>query len=175
VSLWWVFSFLIAERLLELCIAERNRRVMLARGGREFFPETYKHIATLHLLFMLSLIIETAPWYIPLNMLTGLGLIAVILLQAGRYWCIASLGPFWNTRIIVLPGAKVLCRGPYRFMRHPNYLVVTLEFLVIPLLMRAPITLVLFSLINLVVLRQRIRLEEEVLRDQTNYREAFQL
>jgi methyltransferase len=174
-SLLWVFSFLIVERLLELCIGERNKRSIMARGGREFFPETYKSMVIFHLLFMLSLIIESAPWYIPLNMLTGLCLIAVILLQTGRYWCIVSLGSFWNTRIIVLPGAKVLCRGPYRFMRHPNYLVVALEFLVIPLLMRAPVTLVLFSLANLVVLRQRIRLEERALRDQTNYQEAFQL
>jgi methyltransferase len=86
-----------------------------------------------------------------------------------RYWCILTLGVFWNTRILVLPGAAAVRRGPYRFLRHPNYLVVTLEFALLPLLMRAPFTLVVFSLANLAVLRRRIRFEEQALREETDW------
>ena len=173
-SFWWIFSLLIIERLTELIIAERNKRAVIAQGGREFFSETYKVMVVMHFLFMISLVIESAPWSIPLDLLTILCLSAIILLQFGRYWCIWSLGRFWNTRIIVLPGAKAIRRGPYRFIRHPNYLVVTLEFIVIPLLMRTPVTLVIFSLVNLMVLRRRIRLEEKALQDQTDYGQVFQ-
>jgi methyltransferase len=110
---------------------------------------------------------------VPLDSLTLFCLIFLIFLQGLRYWCIVSLGEYWNTRIILVPDAETRRRGPYRFLRHPNYLAVTLEFAVIPLLMRAPLTLVVFSLANLVVLRQRIRLEEEALREFTDYGERF--
>ena len=172
-SLWWIFGFYFGERLFELLIAGRNRRRMEARGGREFHPESYRTIVLLHTLFFASLLAESFPWRAPLDSLTLFCLIFLILLQGLRYWCIVSLGDYWNTRIILVPGAEARRRGPYRFLRHPNYLVVTLEFAVIPLLMRAPLTLVVFSLANLVVLRQRIRLEEEALREFTDYGERF--
>jgi methyltransferase len=98
------------------------------------------------------------------------GLVAVTTL---RYASIATLGERWTTRIVSLPGSKVVRAGPYRFFRHPNYLVIALEFLLFPLLLRAPFTLVAFSLANLPVLRQRIRLEEKVLRETTDYGEKF--
>ena len=174
-SLWWVFTFLIAERLVELGIAERNKKRLLARGGREYHAETYPPMVAMHLLFLLALILESAPWHVPLNLLTLTCLISLILLQFGRYWCIVSLGEYWNTRIIVVAGADVIRNGPYRLLRHPNYLVVTLEFIVIPILMRAPFTLLIFFLANLILLRQRIRLEEQTLQGLTDYRTAFQL
>jgi methyltransferase len=172
-SLWWIFGFYFGERLLELLLARRNRRRLVARGGREFHPESYRTIVLLHTLFFASLLAESFPWRVPLDSLTLLCLIFLVFLQGLRYWCIVSLGEFWNTRIILIPGAEARRRGPYRFLRHPNYLAVTLEFAVIPLLMRAPLTLVVFSLANLVVLRQRIRLEEEALREFTDYGERF--
>ena len=86
-----------------------------------------------------------------------------VLLMIIRYWCILSLGPYWNTRIIVVPRQAQIKRGPYRWLRHPNYLVVSLEFILIPLLLRAPWTLCIFSLVNLIVLRQRIALEQRAL------------
>jgi methyltransferase len=172
-SLWWIFALLITQRLSELWIAERNKQALLARGGREFFAETYRSMIALHLLFLLSLVLESFPWHVPLNNLTFVGLFAITLLQACRYWCIVSLGIYWNTRIIVQPGAKVIRCGPYRYIRHPNYLVVGMEFIAIPLVMRAPVTLVLFSLMNLIVLRQRIRHEERALRENTDYGKTF--
>jgi methyltransferase len=162
-SLWWIFAFYLAERGLELLIARRNRRRLLARGGVEVHPETYRAIVWLHSLFFVALLIESRPWTVPFDALTLFCLVALALLQVLRYACIAALGEFWNTRIIVLPGANPVRRGPYRLLKHPNYLVVTLEFALIPLLMRAPFTLLVFSLLNLAVLRRRIALEEQAL------------
>ncbi|NIQ94183.1 MAG: hypothetical protein GWN87_08215, partial [Desulfuromonadales bacterium] len=96
-----------------------------------------------------------------------------VLLQIGRYWCMWALGACWNTRIIVVPGSVPVRRGPYRFVRHPNYLLVTAEFLVLPLLLRAPVTLVVFFAANLMLLRRRVRLEETVLRRETEYSRVF--
>jgi len=173
VSLLWVFAFYFAERGFELWLARRNRRIILARGGLEFYPESFREMVWLHTLFFAALLIESHPWHIPFDRLTLGGLVALAVLMALRYWCIASLGVFWNTRIVVLPGAKVVRRGPYRFLKHPNYLVVTLEIALLPLLMRAPLTLLVFSLANLGVLRRRIRLEEQALQEQTDYRQTF--
>lgn len=172
-SLWWVFAFYFAERLFELWLARRNRRILLARGGKEFSPETYRTIVALHGLFFAALIAESFPWRVPLDSLTFFCLALLALLMAVRYWCIASLGVYWNTRILFVPGARVVRKGPYRLMKHPNYLAVTLEIAVLPLLARAPLTLAVFSLLNLAVLRQRIRLEEEALREFTDYGERF--
>ncbi len=172
-SLWWLFAILAEQRLVELRLAARNRARLLARGGREFYPESYRNIFCLHLLFYLALLLESYPWRIPFDLLTWLTLAVLVLLQLLRYWCIVSLGDFWNTRIILLPGGQVVRKGPYRFLRHPNYLVVILEFFCIPLLARAPLTLLIFSLVNLVLLRQRIRLEERALAAHTDYRQRY--
>ena len=163
-SLWWIFAFYGLERVIELVIARRNRHRLLARGGREYAPDSFKIIVGLHLFFFAVLISESHPWQVPLDNLTWFCLAALILVQGLRYWCIVTLGDFWNTRIIVVPGAGRIDRGPYRFLRHPNYLAVTLEFALLPLLARTPVTLFVFSLANLVILRQRISLEEEALR-----------
>jgi methyltransferase len=168
-SLWWVFAFYFAERLFEIWLAARNRRRLLACGGREFFPETFKELVLLHSLFFAALLGESWPWRVPLDHITLFCLAALALLMGLRYWCILSLGVFWNTRILALPGAMAVRRGPYRLLKHPNYLVVTLEFALLPLLMRAPATLVVFSLANLAVLRRRIRFEERALREETDW------
>ena len=172
-SLLWLFSLLVAERLFELRLAAKNRRILFQRGGREFFPESFRMIFLMHLLFMVCLVVESYPWLITFDALTVACLAAVLLLQLVRYWCVLSLKEYWNTKIILVPGDKVVRRGPYRFLRHPNYLVVTLEFLILPLLARAPLTLVIFSIANLFVLRQRITLEEKALREHTDYDQHF--
>lgn len=165
----WIYLLLIVQRLTELALAARNRKLALARGGVEYHPETYKKFIWLHSLFLASLLLESYPWQLPLDLLTWFCLALFGLLQLFRYWCIRSLGRQWNTRIIVIPGASLSRRGPYRFLRHPNYQVVTLELAVVPLLARAPFTLVVFSLANLVLLRQRIRLEEAALREHADF------
>lgn len=172
-SFAWVFAFVILQRVLELGLCRRNRRVLYARGGKEFFPETYPVMVGLHVLFLLALFLESHPWRVPLDALTFGCLAALLPVTGMRYWAIASLGENWTTRIVVVPGEPVKRAGPYRFLRHPNYLVLVLEFFLIPLLLRAPVTLVVFSLANLLALRQRIRLEEDALRDFTDYEEKF--
>jgi methyltransferase len=172
-SFGWLFAILILQRVLELLLCRRNRRALHARGGKEFHRETYPVVVALHVLFLLSLSIESYPWRIPLDLLT-FGCLAALLPVTGlRYWAIASLGENWTTRIVVVPGEPVKRSGPYRFLRHPNYLVMVLEFILIPLLLRAPVTLVVFSLCNMWVLRLRIRLEEKALRDHTDYEDKF--
>ena len=172
-SLLWVLLLLLVERLFEMRLAEKNRRILFQRGGKEFFPESYRMIFWMHLLFMICLVIESYPWFIAFDKLTVACLVGVLCLQFIRYWCVFSLKEYWNTRIILVPGDKVVRRGPYRFIRHPNYMVVTLEFFILPLLARAPLTLLIFSITNLFVLRQRITLEEQVLREHTDYNQHF--
>jgi methyltransferase len=173
VSMAWVVPALIAQRLLELRLSARNRRQLLSRGGKEFRPETYRTMVALHTLFLFSLALESYPWRVPMDFRTTGCLAALAAVTFLRYWAIASLGEYWNTRVVVVPGARVVRSGPYRFLRHPNYLVIVLEFLILPLLMRAPATLLFFSLANLAVLRQRIRIEEEALRRDTDYADRF--
>jgi len=163
ISLAWVAPVVATQRLGELWLCRRNRLRLLARGGREVRPDTYRTMVALHALFLLFLSIESYPWRVPADILTWGCLAALGVVTALRYWAISSLGEYWNTRIVVVRGTKLVRTGPYRFLRHPNYLVIVLEFLLLPLLMRAPVTLVLFSLANLAALRQRIRIEETAL------------
>jgi methyltransferase len=172
-SLLWVFAYLFMERLFELLLSRRHCHALAARGGREFYPETFPRMVALHTMFLLALFVESHPWHVPLDRFTLTLLSLLVLLQGMRYWCIASLGEYWNTRIVLVPGGKVKKTGPYRLLSHPNYLVVTLEFLLLPLLMHAPITLVVFFPANLLIVRQRIRLEEQALREFTDYNVQF--
>ncbi|ERI09841.1 isoprenylcysteine carboxyl methyltransferase family protein [Aneurinibacillus aneurinilyticus] len=164
-----VFILLIAQRLLELRVAKRNQAWMEGRGGVEIGKEHYMWIVMLHIGFFLSLWIETATRGYPV--LDWWPFIACVLLivQFIRYWAITSLGPYWNTRIIFVPGAHVVKRGPYRFMRHPNYMAVILELALIPLLFEAYVTLGLFSMLNAWMLLYRIRVEECGLAKYTDY------
>jgi len=168
ISLGWVAPIVAAQRLAELWLCRRNRRRLLARGGREIRPDTYGTMVALHTLFLLSLSWESYPWRVAADIRTWACLAALAAVTTLRYWAIASLGGYWNTRVVVVPGTRIVRTGPYRLLRHPNYLAIVLEFLLLPLLMRAPVTLVLFSLANLAALRQRIRIEEEALRDATD-------
>ncbi len=173
VSFAWVVPVLVVQRLTELYVSRKHVRALCARGGREYHAETFPVMAALHVLFIVSLAVESYPWRLPLNAFTWGCLAALALVTAGRYWVIASLGENWTVRIVVISGEPVKKKGPYRVLRHPNYLLIVLEFLLIPLLMRAPITLVVFSLANVIVLRTRIRLEESVLRELTDYGKKF--
>ena len=172
-SFAWILAVLFLQRMGELALCRRNRRALIAQGGKEFYPETYPIMVALHTFFFLSLAWESYPWRVPVDTRTIACLAGLVAVTILRYASIATLGGRWTTRIVIVPGSKIARRGPYRFFRHPNYLVIVLEFLLFPLLLRAPFTLVAFSLANLPVLRQRIRLEEEVLRETTDYGERF--
>lgn len=165
ISLAWVAPAVAAQRLGELWLCRRNRLRLLARGGREVRHDTYKAMVALHVLFLASLALESHPWRVPADTRTWGCLAALVAVTGLRYWAITSLGEYWNTRVVVVPGTHLVRTGPYRCLRHPNYLVIVLEFLLLPLLMRAPVTLVLFTLANLALLRQRIRIEEAALEE----------
>ncbi len=140
ISLAWVAPVVAAPAPLgALAAAGRNRRRLLARGGREVRPDTYRTMAALHRpLPRLPRASSRYPWRVPADVRTWACLAALAAVTALRYWAIASLGEYWNTRVVVVPGARLVRAGPYRFLRHPNYLVIVLEFLLLPLLMRAP-------------------------------------
>lgn len=172
-SLLWIFAFLVLERLFELHLSHRHLQALAQRGGKEFYPESFPRMVALHSLFLLALLWEAYPWKIAAGPLTWGLLATLVLLQGVRYWCIISLGDFWNSRIVLVPGGTTRKTGPYRLLPHPNYLVVTLEFLLLPLLMHAPYTLLVFFPLNLLILRDRIHLEEKALREFTDYNERF--
>jgi methyltransferase len=157
-----VMTFLLVQRAAELVLAERNRRWVLSRGGREFGSWHYPLIVGMHILFYISLLLEWigSP---ALSTLWPLWLALLVVAQLARIWVVTSLGRFWNTRIIVLPGFAPVRTGPYRYVRHPNYLVVVVEILIVPLMFRAWVTAAVFTLLNLILLGLRIPEEEAAL------------
>jgi methyltransferase len=155
-----VLGLVTAQRLVELLIANRNTRRLLAQGAVETGAEHYPLIVGLHAAWLIGL--WALAWDRPANLLL-LGLYVV--LQALRVWTMASLGSRWTTRIITLPGAPRVRRGPYRFLPHPNYLVVAAEILLLPLVFGLAVYGVVFSLLNASVLAVRIRAESRALDD----------
>ena len=162
-----MFAFLIAilltQRLLELLLAARNRRWLLDNGGVEASRGHYRWLIIQHALFYPSLVLEATLLSPGWNPLWPLWVIVLVAAQALRVWAIVSLGRFWNTRVIVLPGSKPIAKGPYRWIRHPNYLVVVVEILAVPVLCGAYLTALCFSISNGFVLWKRIRDEERAL------------
>ena len=158
---WIILAAVVAERLAELAWSRRNERRLRARGGREQGRRHYALFPLLHGAWLLALAIHIA---LEARIEIVWPLIAVYgLLQLGRGWVLWTLGERWTTRIIVLPREALIRRGPYRFMRHPNYLIVALELAVLPLALEAwPIALVAGAL-NLALLAHRIRVENKAL------------
>lgn len=160
-----LFIFLVIQRLGELAIAQSNRRWMLERGGRETGEGHYFLFIVLHTLFFVSILIEYSVTAFSWTALSWIALTAFFILQLLRVWCLATLGRRWNTRIIVLPEEDPVRKGLYRFISHPNYIIVFFELLVIPVLFHAYISAVLFPLFHLLVLRVRIPAEERALKE----------
>jgi methyltransferase len=166
-SVWAYLGFLALlglERVLELRISERNARWALRRGGVELGREHFTPMALLHGAFLIGCAAEVVLAGRPFLPALGLAmLVAALAAQALRYWAIASLGRHWNVRVIVVPGADVVTRGPYRYLRHPNYLAVVVEGLAVPLIHGAWLTAAAFTVLNAVLLSVRIRCEEQAL------------
>lgn len=163
-----------AGRLVELRIAKRNLRSLLARGGVEAAPGHYPWMVLLHTAFLISCPLEV--WLLGRPFIPALGVPMLLLAVAAaglRLWVIRTLHGRWTTRIVVLPGVPPVTGGPYRFLRHPNYLAVITEMFALPLVHMAWLTAVVFSILNAVILRVRIRAEEEALSRMTEYEAAF--
>lgn len=156
----WLVLAVALLRLSELVYARRNTKLLLDRGGQEHGAGHYPLFVGLHATWLVAIFAAVpadAPPSLPLA-----GLFVVLL--AARFWTIASLGPFWTTRVITLPDEPLIQRGPYRFVRHPNYLIVVGEILVLPLIFGAWRIALLFSLLNAALLWQRLRVEEQALK-----------
>ncbi|MCL4244835.1 MAG: hypothetical protein KJ002_06865 [Candidatus Dadabacteria bacterium] len=154
---------IVLQRLSELMLAKRNERAVRSEGAVEYDAAGYRVIVLMHTAFLLSFTAEylllgrsLSPYWLPL-------VIVFVMAQLLRYWAIRSLGKFWNTRILIVPGEKLVTKGPYRYLRHPNYVSVVIEIAVIPLLFSCYITAAVFTALNLLALRRRIRIEESAL------------
>jgi methyltransferase len=154
-----------AQRLLELIYSRRNERRLRARGAVERGAGHYPVIVAVHTLWLGSTLVEGLLRGPEIPVLWPLPLAAFLLVQPLRYWAILSLGMNWNTRVLVLPGGKLVRSGPYRFFPHPNYVVVAVEILTFPLIFGAWITAVVFSLLNAALLYVRIRTENRALEE----------
>jgi methyltransferase len=170
---WWAayaaYLLLLAgtsvERLVELRVSARNARWAFARGGVEAGRGHFPPMVALHTALLLACALEPLLAHRPF--IAALAVPAAVLAlaaQALRWWCIATLGPRWNTRVIVVPGLPLVHRGPYRLLPHPNYVAVVLEGVVLPLVATAWVTALVFTVLNAVLLlRFRIPAEERAL------------
>ncbi|MCE7792588.1 hypothetical protein K8O68_09175 [Salipaludibacillus sp. CUR1] len=161
---WVVWIAVIVQRLVELIYAKRNERWMRARGAVEHGRSHYKWIVLVHGGFFAALLLEWLTGAGALHPFWPVFLALFIVVQGMRIWVLQSLGRFWNTKILVIPGEKRVEKGAYGKIRHPNYIIVTLELIIMPLIFQAYITLLVFTLLNaFILLYIRIPAEEKAL------------
>ena len=154
-----LLAFVTAQRLAELALARHNTRVLLNSGAKEVAPQHYPFMVALHGCWIAGL------WLLAIGRpVDAISFAVFMVLQAGRLWVIGTLKGRWTTRIIVLPGAPLVSSGPYRFMAHPNYVIVAGEIAVLPLAFGMPLYAATFSVLNAAVLYVRIKAENEALR-----------
>ncbi|MDR6611623.1 MULTISPECIES: isoprenylcysteine carboxyl methyltransferase family protein [unclassified Leifsonia] len=153
-----------AERIAELIVSTRNAKWSFARGGVEFGKGHFPPMVALHTGLLLACLAEV--WFADRPFLPWLGwpmLVLVFASQALRWWCIATLGPRWNTRVIVVRDLPLVTGGPYRWLKHPNYVAVVVEGFALPLVHTAWITALVFTVLNAWLLVVRIRCENRAL------------
>ncbi|MBU8898944.1 hypothetical protein DRW03_25500 [Corallococcus sp. H22C18031201] len=164
---WLYLGFLllvVAERVVELVLSKRNAARAFARGGVEAGQGHYPVMVAFHTSFLVACAAEAVLWARPtLGWVSGVALAGAVAGQALRYWAISTLGDRWNSRIIVVPDLPPVTGGPYRYLRHPNYVAVVMEFWCLPMIHGAWVTALVFSMGNLLLLFVRIRAEEQAL------------
>ncbi len=152
------------ERLAELVVSKRNAAWAMSRGGVEFGALHYRFMVVLHTGLLVGMVVEVwvrRPEFVPA---LGWPMLALALASQGlRWWCIATLGRQWNTRVIVVPDLEPVRRGPYRWLKHPNYVAVVVEGFALPLVYSAWITALVFTVLNAALLSVRIRVENTAL------------
>jgi methyltransferase len=153
-----------AERGVELVVSQRNRAWSRARGGVEFGANHYPAMVVLHSGLLAGCLVEAIGLHRPFLPILGWPMFAVVLASQGlRWWCIATLGHQWNTRVVVIPDAPRVTAGPYRLLSHPNYVAVVLEGAALPLVHTAWITACVFTVLNAALLRIRVKVENAAL------------
>ena len=153
-----ILALVTLQRVGELWLAKRNTRRLLDQGAREYGAAHYPLIVVVHTLWLIALW-----WLAPQRPVQAFWLALFVLVELARLWVLMTLGPRWTTRIIVLPRAPLVRRGPYRFVNHPNYWVVTAEIAVLPLVFGLWEVALAFTLLNGAVLVVRIREENRAL------------
>ncbi len=153
-----ILAFVTLQRLSELWLSNRNTKALLVQGAREHGRTHYPLIVAVHVGWL-----ATLWWLAPGRAIEWILIVVFALLQAARVWVLATLGPRWTTRIITLPGAPLVRKGPYRWVSHPNYLVVTLEIAVLPLVFGLGSVALVFTLLNEAVLAVQIKAENKAL------------
>jgi methyltransferase len=153
-----ILALVTLQRVGELWLSNRNTRRLLAQGAREYGQSHYPLIVAVHALWLVALW-----WLAPGRHVFAFWLVLYVLLQVARTWVLATLGQRWTTRIIILPGAPLVRRGPYRLVNHPNYVVVIGEIAVLPLVFGLWQIALIFSLLNAGILTIRIREENRAL------------
>jgi methyltransferase len=159
--MYYLFILLVgAERLVELVVSRRNAKWSIAQGGKEFGQGHYPVMVSMHTLLLVSCVVEVATMHRSFVPWLGWPMLGVVVASTiVRWWCVAVLGKHWNPRLIVIPGAALVRRGPYRWLHHPNYAAVTAEVAALPLIHSAWITAIVFSIANAIVLNVRIHAE----------------
>jgi methyltransferase len=153
-----ILALVTLQRLAELVVARRNTAKLIAHGAIEVGAGHYPLVVILHAAWLAAL------WVFGRNQAVNLEAFAVFaMLQGLRLWILATLGPRWTTRIIVVPGAPLVSSGPYRYFSHPNYAVVAAEIAVLPLALHLPWVALIFTILNAAVLVIRIRAETHAL------------
>lgn len=154
-----LLSFVTLQRLAELVYARRNTAALIARGAREYAGAHYPFMVAMHAAWLIGL------WLLAIGRpVDPLWFVLFMLLQGLRLWVLATLGERWTTRIIILPGAPLVRKGPYRFLSHPNYAIVVGEIAVLPLAFGMPLYAAIFSVLNGIILIVRIRAENACLK-----------
>lgn len=163
----YYYLFILAvglERLVELVFARRNAAWSIAQGGKEFGRDHYPAMVSMHALLLVSCVVEVWTLHRPFIGWLGWPMVGVVVLSTVvRWWCVAVLGKHWNPRLIVIPDAPLVRRGPYRWLHHPNYTAVVAEVAALPLVHSAWLTAIVFSMANALVLTVRIRAENAAL------------
>ena len=153
------------ERLAELVLSRRHERVLRRRGAVEAGAAHYPAMVAVHVAMLGGAALEAVLCRRPFIPVLGWSMLAVVAAtMALRYWVVATLGERWTTRVLVLPGEPLVAGGPFRFLRHPNYLAVAVEVVALPLVHTAWVTALIFGVANLAVLGVRIRVEDRALR-----------
>jgi methyltransferase len=158
--------YIVAQRIMELVISRKNEKWMLSNGAVEYGRSHYKYIVVLHTSFIVSLITE----YILVKDNNGFTefnnflLLLFSVLQVLRFYTMYSLGKYWNVKILRIPGTPLVKTGIYKYVKHPNYLIVAAEILIIPLILGCYFTAVIFSALNLLALSARIKAENFALK-----------
>lgn len=162
---WYLIIFLILQRLVELFISKRNEKWLLSQGAIEYGKDHYKLIVLLHVGFFLSMIFEYMLTLsnFEMDLISYVFLVFFIFLQICRIVVLLTLGKYWNTRILRIPNLQLVQKGIYKYIHHPNYVIVIGEIFVIPMIFDLYWTAIIFTIMNLLVLKIRIREENKAL------------